>query len=138
MTNNYENEFKWFTPSPKSNLAITIPNKEAINLNAKFLEKAPKTITIGVSPDDATLAIKEVDIGFNVPKSGRVKAQELISYIQSLGVHLPAKYDVEEKVDFWIAKLDSTYLPKIKMKKAPRKVKKEESKSIIAELNKNE
>lgn len=117
-------EFTWFSPTPKTTLSISIPNENSFNLNPKLMEQMPSYIEIGVSSDGRVLGIREKpDTGYKLPKSGSVKAKELICFLVSAGVRLPAKYIVTNEGDCWKAVLvkPSSPIPTVNTKKPPRK-----------------
>lgn len=115
-------ELEWFLPPPKKvELIISIPNDNCFNLNPKLSDEVKKKITIGVSTDGKTIVLKEEEKGYNIPKSGIIKASNLIDAIKTRGIRLPVCFLVERQDDFWIA----TLVPPVKspslQKKIPRK-----------------
>lgn len=117
-------EFTWFSPTPKTMLSISIPNENSFNLNPKLMEQMPSYIDIGASSDGHTLCIREKpDIGYKLPKSGSVKAKELIRFLVEAEVRLPAKYIVTNEGNCWKAVLvnPSSPIPTVNTKKPPRK-----------------
>lgn len=119
-------EFKWFLPAPpKPELAITIPNDKCFNLNQNLCSQMPNYITIGVLEGGKTLCLKkETEIGYQIPKSGSIKAINIIEYMKKQGIKLPARYLVEEKEAYWIATLVPPSAPSGPAKKMPHKSRK--------------
>jgi hypothetical protein len=105
----------------KIEFAITIPNNNCFNLSQRLIEAVQKKITIGVSSDGKTLALKEdIEKGYNVPKSGVIKASNVIDAIKTRGIRLPAHYLVRKEDDFWVAAL----IPPVKSPSLPKKTPK--------------
>lgn len=111
MSNLNFSDFIWFTEKKKKNeLAITVPNLHNFNLCPRLLLQLPERISIGISPDGKTVLIRKNtpdETGITPPKSGCVKLGELINYIVSKGVLLPARYNVSKEDDCWIGILDN-------------------------------
>jgi len=107
MTPNYsESEFEWFLPTPpKRVFSITIPDEKNFNLNTNLCESVPKCIKIGINFNGTKLGLLEETKGFNVPKNGRVIAENVIHKIKEHGIRLPARYLVDNINGFWIATL---------------------------------
>lgn len=128
-------KFTWFTPKPKIQLAITIPNQNYLNLNLKLIEQMPSRIAIGVSSNGTELCIQEQsEGGYKVPKSGAIKDKSLIQFIISRNVLLPVKYTVQREGDCWLAFMDEPTTPKINMKKPPRKPRSGNVRTLIKEI----
>ncbi len=137
MSNINFTEFTWFSPKPKITLAVTIPNQDVLNLNSKLMEQMPKYVVIGAKDAGRILCIREqANTGYRLPKSGTVKGRDLIESLVSMGVRIPARYTAIKEDDCWIATLDKPMLPKVNMKKPPRKPKKDDLQSLRREVEK--
>lgn len=122
MTQLYsKSDFKWFIPTPpKPVFSITVLDERNISINGRLCGKLPQCIQMGTSSDGTKIALMEEVEGFNVPKNGRVKAEELINQIRVLGIQIPAKYLVDKIDDFWIGSLVPPTPVKVTPKKTPR------------------
>lgn len=128
------NEFTWFAPRPKNQLAITIPNLCSLNLNPKLMEEMPAYITIGVNKTGELLCLREqAHSGYRLPKGGCVKDKDLIKLITDSGVRLPSRYTVWKEDDCWLAKLDVHVSPKVNTTKPPTKPRKHNLKTLLEE-----
>ena len=116
-------EIEWFLPRPqKVEYAINIPNDNCFNLNAKLRVQMPEQITLGVGANGKTLWIKEkAEEGYKIPKSGVIKASNLIDAIKIRGISLPARYLTEREGDCWVATLVPSVSPLPLPKKTPKK-----------------
>ena len=127
--------FKWYTPRRASQLAITIPNPNHLNLNPKLRTQMPTHIQIGTKDNGQCICIRECpDTGYKVPKGGSIEDKSILQDIISSGVRLPARYSVEKEDDCWLAILDEDVLPKVSEKKAPRKPRKNDFQQLEKEL----
>lgn len=128
------NDFTWFIPKPKSRSAITIPNLNIMNLNAKLMENMPSYVTIGVDKTGKCLCLREqAPSGYKLPRSGSVKDKELIANIVALGVRLPARYAVWQENGYWLAILDAHFSPKVNMSNPPKNPRKRDLKGLLEE-----
>ena len=76
---------------------------------------------IGINFNGTKLGLLGVNTGFNVPKNGRIIAENVIDKIKEHGIRLPARYLVDNINGFWIATLvPPTPVPAIP-KKTPNK-----------------
>lgn len=127
-------EFTWFVPKPKNKLAITIPNLSVMNLNPKLMEEMPPYIAIGVNQIGDQLCLREQpDSGYKLPKGGSVKDKDLIKFISSSGIRLPARYTVLKEDGCWLAKLDEYLPPKVNMANPPKRPRKRNLKGLLEE-----
>lgn len=117
-----ESEFEWFLPTPPKRVySITITDEKNFNLNAKLREIVPKCIKIGINSNGTELSLLEETKGFNVPKNGRIIAENVIDKIKEHGIRLPARYLVDDINGFWIAKLVPPIPTPAIPKKTPKK-----------------
>ncbi len=124
----------WFSGESQSPYAITICNKEQMNINAKLLERLPQNYEVGVSADGHMLCLREKDGGYRLLKSGWVKDKTLVQYILAQGVHLPARYTVTEQHGIWVGKLEEQKQPVLNMTKPPRRPKGKTLEGVLQEL----
>ncbi len=135
---NFEN-FEWFVPKPKNELAITIPNMHTLNFNQKLLPQLPASVTIGVGENGRVLCIREMENGYRVCKNGSIKAdaKNLIDRMISLGVRLPARYSVTKEDCCWIARLESEpTAPVLNLKNTPRRSTHKDISGLSKEVSK--
>lgn len=136
MTKINQEEFTWFLPTPKSDMAINIPNPNLLNLNNKLLDEMPAYIMLGISSDGTKIFIKDHgEDGFKVIKSGTIKAHDVISALTKSGVHLPARYIVTNTDGGWIATLALPISPKTN--KTVSKPREQNLSSLIESGDKN-
>lgn len=115
-------EFSWFTPKAKTQMAITIPNQKNINLNSKLMAQMPAHIIIGVKDSGATLAVRETDTsGWRLPKSGSLKKEDFIRWLIDKGLKIPARFSVTREDNGWLAVMDDPKPLKVDIKKPPRR-----------------
>lgn len=120
-----DSDFQWFIPSTKaSEYVITIPNDTNFNFNQKLLNKIPKKISIGVSPDGKKIRIKESSNGYNIPKSGSIKASEIIKSIKDRGIRLPVRYTVHHDDDHDNDYVEATFIQPVAAPNTPKQIPK--------------
>ena len=135
MSNIDFEKFTWFTPKPKSLLAITIPNPDRLNLNPELLTQMPSHIEFGVSKNGQEICIRErLNGGYKIPRNGSIKDSSLISVLTSMGVRLPARYTVQKEDNCWLAIMDEPLQRKVIMKKPPRKPRNSDLHNLTKEI----
>ena len=129
-------EFTWFFPRPKgAEMSISIPNQKNVNFNPKAMEKMPPFVVLGASSDGKRIGIREqTEKGYKLPKSGSIKDEAFISFLQSSGVKLPAKYELCETEGGWIGNLVTTAVPKVSEKRTKPRISKSGADSLIKEI----
>lgn len=129
-------DFTWFSPKPKgSQMAITVPNLTCLNFNAKAMIKMPVQIQIGISEDAKTIGICEKPgTGYKIPKSGTVKDKDLVDFLVSHGVRLPAKYELQPAANGWIANLMESRPPKVTGNSRKPRISKITADKLIKEI----
>ncbi len=135
---NFE-DFEWFLPKPKNELAITIPNAHTFNFNQKLLPQMPSAVTIGVGENGRILCIREIENGYHICKNGSIKMNEknVIDRIISCGIRLPARYSVTKEACYWIAKLESEHSsPTLNIKGASRRSRRKDISGLAEEIAK--
>lgn len=97
---------KWFYPKQHNQRAINLSAAEALSINQAFMSQVSGHLLFGYDEDLQTIHVQPVDSeGFLLPKSGRVRSQELVQAIISSGVRPPASFIVTEHSPGWIAHL---------------------------------
>lgn len=68
----HDDEFSWLTPQPKNRLTLVIPNENYIIIRPALQTELPAKVSIGYIPEKRVIAFRADEIGFTIPKSGRI------------------------------------------------------------------
>ena len=129
-------DFTWFIPKLQSGYAITVPNKDRMNFNAKLLPQLPLKIKIGVSTDGRTLALQADEQGYKIPKNGSLRCPEVIEYLFSKGVEPGVRYSVTEEENELTGTLNSSIIVKRRTTDKPARINKQVADRITEEMKK--
>ncbi len=124
----------WHAPAPKSPFAVTIPNQNEIRFNRKLTPELPPCVELGTDENGTHLGIRASEGGYRVPKSGNIKAQDVIAELRAAGVKLPARYVMARVEGGWLGTLVKTPEAAFDLKKTPRSPKKKDLSGLVGEL----
>ena len=124
------------TPSKMTSMAITVPNSERINFNQKAMLQIPSRIELCTSADGQTLVFREYpEAEKALPKNGSMKFPKLIEYLTAHGVRLPARYEITQAENGWIARRTDSCIPNISDKFKKPKISKQTAEKLIKEIH---
>lgn len=102
------NDFTMFVAPTKNGYAITIPNKNYLNLNTALHKEVFGKVRLGLHKSEVTLILVPSDeCGVQIPNSGSIRIPEFIAQITDRGIRLPARFTVSKDDEYWIGKLQS-------------------------------